>query len=291
LRCEETVKIGRFAHGGLEFWAVVDPEAGTATDVMAPLESWAVGASRGERPSGAEPGRTFALDDVTVLPPLEPGARIFGVGLNYSTHLGDSGAQIPVPDEMPGFLMLAESLIADGDEMRHPPSEKLDFEIEIVAILATALPRDGDATQAVLGYTLGNDMSVRDAPVPGGMVDLYAMKAQDATTPVGPWIVTTDAVGGPGQPSIDFELLVNDEVRQRDNTRNMLWSMDRILRFIDGRSRLRAGDMIFTGTPGGTGMRDQRFLAPGDVVELRAGGFGTLRNRVGRKEHQVGDPT
>lgn len=276
--------IGRFsAQGDEQFWGVIDAETGTVAPIMQPLAAWAPSAARGSLEAAAV-GEPRPLTELKLLVPLEPGGRIFGAGMNYATHLDDSGTSVPPPEHMIGFLKLTESAIAADSVIRHPQSEQLDFEIELVAILAAPLAPNGDATESLLGYTLGNDVSVRDAPRPGGMVDLYTMKAQDGTTPIGPWIVTLDAIGGPGQPAIGFELRVNGEMRQRDNSENMLWSVDRLLRSIDARNRLRAGDLLFTGTTGGTGMLESRFLQPGDEVELEADGIGLLRNSVGARE-------
>jgi 2-keto-4-pentenoate hydratase/2-oxohepta-3-ene-1,7-dioic acid hydratase in catechol pathway len=279
------VKIGRFAHtNGDQFWGIVDDERKLVETLSCPFPEWAAVTASGRRPGPSQLGPAIPLADLRTVAPLEPGARILGVGMNYATHLDDSGTTLPVPEHMPGFIKLKESVVGPDEVIRHPPSDQLDYEIELVAVLASALPPDGDATAALLGYTIGNDISVRDAPRPGGMVDLYTMKAQDATTPLGPWIVTQDALGGPGQPELSFSLRVNDELRQHDDAKNMLWSVDRILRSLDARNRLRAGDVVFTGTTGGTGMRQGRFLAPGDVVELEAASIGRLRNQVGPRE-------
>jgi putative ABC transport system permease protein len=114
----------------------------------------------------------------------------------------------------------------------------------------------------------------RDAP------DLFAMKALDRTTPVGPWIVTVDELG-PGSVDLGMTLRVNGELRQSDRTSRMIFDVDQALRYLDDRVALRAGDIVFTGTTSGVGSEDDRYLEPGDVVEATIEGIGTLRNTVG----------
>jgi 2-keto-4-pentenoate hydratase/2-oxohepta-3-ene-1,7-dioic acid hydratase in catechol pathway len=90
-------------------------------------------------------------------------------------------------------------------------------------------------------------------------------------------------LGGPGQPEVDIAMRVNGEVRQLDNTRNMIFKVDELLNFIDLRIALRPGDLIFTGTPAGVGLEDGRFLLPGDRLESEIERIGILRNTIGAK--------
>jgi 2-keto-4-pentenoate hydratase/2-oxohepta-3-ene-1,7-dioic acid hydratase in catechol pathway len=107
------------------------------------------------------------------------------------------------------------------------------------------------------------------------------MKAQDATTPVGPWIVTPDELGGPGQPELAISLRVDGEERQHDVTSQMIFSVAEILVYLDDRVALRPGDLVFTGTTYGVGLEDGRLLEPGSVVESEVQDVGVLRNVVG----------
>jgi 2-keto-4-pentenoate hydratase/2-oxohepta-3-ene-1,7-dioic acid hydratase in catechol pathway len=132
----------------------------------------------------------------------------------------------------------------------------------------------------LLGYTIGNDISARDAGKQLKVLDVFTQKALDRTAPVGPWITTLDEFGGPGQPQVDMVLRVNGEVRQRDNTSSMIFPIDEILNFIDARISLRAGDMIFTGSTAGVGLEDGRFLQPGDLLEGTIERIGVLSNRI-----------
>jgi 2-keto-4-pentenoate hydratase/2-oxohepta-3-ene-1,7-dioic acid hydratase in catechol pathway len=116
---------------------------------------------------------------------------------------------------------------------------------------------------------------------PIGGFDLFGMKAQDATTPVGPWIVTPDELGGPGQPELAISVRVDGEERQHDVTSQMIFSVSEILQYLDDRVALRPGDLVFTGTTHGVGLEDGRLLEPGTVVESEVRGVGLLRNVVG----------
>lgn len=113
------------------------------------------------------------------------------------------------------------------------------------------------------------------------------MKAADRMSPMGPWIVTPDEVGGLSQPELDMSLTVNGAERQNDNTRNHLFTLDQLLRWVNERNRLRADNVIYTGSPGGTAFEGdvaELYLQPGDVVEAWIEGLGVLRNTVGQKE-------
>ena len=226
---------------------------------------------------------SISLDAVTLLAPLNPGARIFATGRNYADHLLRLGASIPASPS--AFIMPDSAIIGDAADIAYPPTtNELDYEIELVAVMAKPLMAGASATSSVLGYTIGNDVSARDAMrIAGGRSDLFSQKACDGATPVGPWIATLDEFGGPGQPEVALRLSVNGEERQSDNTKSMLFSVDRCLDYVDDRIALRAGDLVFTGTTHGVGMESGRFLQPGDVVEAQIDKIGALRNRVGNK--------
>lgn len=226
----------------------------------------------------------MALKDVRLLPPITPTSTIVGVGMNYWTHLEKLGVTERPPSTV-GFLKPRGAIIGHGDELANPAiTDQLDFEVELVAVMARpATEADGHLTDAVLGYTVGNDISARDTPSPLGGPDLFTMKALTGATPVGPWITTKDEFGGSGQIDVGISLRVNGEERQHDRTSKMIWSLDECLDYVVERVALNAGDIVFTGTTDGVGMEDGRFLQDGDVVEAEIDGIGVLRNIVGAK--------
>jgi 2-keto-4-pentenoate hydratase/2-oxohepta-3-ene-1,7-dioic acid hydratase in catechol pathway len=278
------MKIARIEdRGGKRSWAALDDEAQSLRRIMAPFDEWA-GAFH-ER--GAEAldlaSRVEALTEVRLLAPVDERARIFGVGLNYLSHLTRLGRTKPPPHTI-GYIKPQSAIVGPGDKIAYPPvTSQLDFEIELVAVVARPLGEEAQASACLLGYTIGNDISARDAGKKLGVLDVFTQKALDRTAPIGPWITTLDEFGGPGQPQIDMVLRVNGEERQRDNTASMLFPIDEILNFIDARISLRTGDLIFTGSTAGVGLEDGRFLQPGDLLEGTIERIGTLCNRIDEK--------
>ncbi len=110
-------------------------------------------------------------------------------------------------------------------------------------------------------------------------MDLFSAKSQDDTTGLGPWIVTRDEFPA-GSPKLRMTLNVNGDTRQDASSGEMTWDVAELVRFVDERSRFECGDVLYTGSPEGTGQGSGRFLNPGDVVEASVEGVGTLRNVV-----------
>jgi 2-keto-4-pentenoate hydratase/2-oxohepta-3-ene-1,7-dioic acid hydratase in catechol pathway len=250
---------------------------------MAPFDQWApVFHERG--PAAFDlASRLEPLSDVRLLAPVDERARIFGVGLNYLSHLTRLGRTKPPPHTI-GYIKPQSAIVGPGDKIAYPAvTSQLDFEIELVAVVARALGEEMQASACLLGYTIGNDISARDAGKNLGVLDVFTQKALDRTAPIGPWITTLDEFGGPGQPKTDMVLRVNGEVRQQDNTGSMLFPIDEILNFVDSRISLRTGDLIFTGSTAGVGLEDGRFLQPGDLLEGTIERIGTLSNRIDEK--------
>jgi 2-keto-4-pentenoate hydratase/2-oxohepta-3-ene-1,7-dioic acid hydratase in catechol pathway len=262
---------------------VVDVEAGAVQPICGEIADWGPAAAEG-RATFEHAGPPVALKDVRLLPPITSTSTILGVGMNYWTHLEKLGVTERPPSTV-GFLKPQAAIIGPDDEMANPAiTDQLDFEVELVAVMAKpAREANGHLTDAVLGYTVGNDVSARDAPSPMGGLDLFTMKALTGATPLGPWITTKDEFGGSGQIDVGISLRVNGEERQHDRTAKMIWSLDECLDYVVERVALSPGDIVFTGTTDGVGMEDGRFLREGDVVEAEIEGIGVLRNVVGAK--------
>ncbi|MCA4759050.1 fumarylacetoacetate hydrolase family protein [Mycobacterium avium subsp. hominissuis] len=278
------MKIARIRFQDNDSWALVDIGAGTVQPVRGEIADWGPAASEGQA-AFEFAGPPVALEDVRLLPPITPTSTIVGVGMNYWTHLEKLGVTERPPSTV-GFLKPQAAIIGHDDELANPAiTNQLDFEVELVAVMARpASKADGHLTDAVLGYTVGNDVSARDAASPMGGLDLFTMKALTGATPVGPWITTKDEFGGPGQIDVGISLRVNGEERQHDRTAKMIWNLDECLDYVVARVALNAGDIVFTGTTDGVGMEDGRFLREGDVVEAEIEGIGVLRNVVGAKQ-------
>ncbi len=222
-----------------------------------------------------------------LLPPVERHKRVVVAGANYAKHLaGDFG--LKSHSQPIAFLKAHGAMIGAHDPIRYPPlTAELDHEVELVAVIGALQVDRADPLSSVLGYTVGNDVSARDlqrSGPPGVGMDLFAAKSQDRTTGLGPWIVTRDEFR-PTSPHLRLTLAVNGDVRQDGNTAEMTWDVAALVKFVDERSSFECGDVMFTGSPAGTGQGSGRFLQPGDVVEATVEGIGTLRNVVGAKGH------
>ena len=217
----------------------------------------------------ARTGKTFAVNEVQFLPPSVP-TKIVCVGRNYAEHakeLGNEAPKIPLI-----FLKPPSSVIAPEAPIVLPAiSQRVDFEGELAVVMGRRCSklRDDDAVnEYVLGYTCLNDVTARD--IQRADVQFTRGKGFDTFCPFGPLIETTLDPAG-----TSVETYVNGVRKQSGHTREMMFSVDVILRFISRVMTLEPGDVIATGTPAGVGP-----LAAGDVVEVIVGGVGTLRNPV-----------
>ncbi|MCY0853738.1 fumarylacetoacetate hydrolase family protein [Cupriavidus sp. D39] len=277
------MKIARCTDGGAPFWAVVDTARGELTPIAGAFADWAPALTRGEGAGALTlAGGARPLASVRLLPPVEKTNRVVVAGANYAKHLRDDfgmgGHTQPV-----AFLKAYGALIGANDPIRYPPlTRELDHEVELVAVIGAQRVDRSDPLSSVLGYTVGNDVSARDlqrSGPPGVGMDLFSAKSQDDTTGLGPWIVTRDEFPA-GSPKLRMTLNVNGDTRQDASSGEMTWDVAELVRFVDERSRFECGDVLYTGSPEGTGQGSGRFLNPGDVVEASVEGVGTLRNVV-----------
>jgi len=275
------MKLARFRHGDADRWGVVDVDTATVAPIAGTVAQWGPAVTAGN--AGVDiVGPALPLTDVQLLAPIEATATVFGVGLNYWTHLEKLG-QTERPASTLGFVKPRAAIIGPDEELKYPPiTAQLDFEIELVAVVGSASVNSSEQpTTAVLGYTVGNDVSARDTASPVGGLDLFSMKGLDRATPLGPWIVTKDEFGGAGQIDVEITLRVNGETRQRDRTKKMIFSIDECLEYVRARTSLAPGDVVFTGTTDGVAAEDGRWLQPGDIIESEIERIGIVRNVVG----------
>jgi 2-keto-4-pentenoate hydratase/2-oxohepta-3-ene-1,7-dioic acid hydratase in catechol pathway len=210
------------------------------------------------------------LDGARLLAPVEP-SKIVCVGRNYREHAAELGNEVPLEPLI--FLKPPSSLLASGQTIRRPRiSERTDYEGELAAVIGRPCykPAAGeDLRPYVLGYTALNDFTARDLQRKDGQ--WTRGKGFDTFCPVGP--VVTDEIDP--WAGVEVETRVNGEVRQHGNTRDFVFPLDVILRYIAAVMTLVPGDLVATGTPEGVGP-----VIAGDVVEITIGGMGTLRNPV-----------
>lgn len=273
------MKLVRGLFEGAPRWAVASLEDDVAAPLRPPLAEWAEAARRGEDLAAlTDASARQTLSATRLLAPVERSSKVVCAGLNYRKHV-EAFPNAVMPDVPIAFIKAPTALIAHEDPIRYPKlATQLDFEIELVAVMARA-PRHGERpSDAIFGYTIGNDVTARNLTKGPRGSDLYSAKSLDDTCGVGPWIVTFDEIGF--DPDLLMELRVNGEARQHDRSSTMEWDIDTLISYVHDRSRIEPGDLIFTGTPAGVGLEDGRFLKHGDVVECEIEKIGLLRNQV-----------
>lgn len=219
----------------------------------------------------------------TWLPPIQPSV-IFGIGLNYVHHIEEIGLEMPrqpvVFMKNPGAAAAHHQSIVIPLSCQDPP--QVDYEAELCVVLKRSVKNVSpkEALDAVLGYTCGNDVSARDWQMNRGGGQWNKGKGFDTFCPFGPWIVTPDELGDPGK--LDVECVLNGRTMQKGNTRDLLFSVGELISFLSESATLMPGTLILTGTPSGVGFtrKPPVFLKPGDVLETRIEGIGTLYNTV-----------
>lgn len=206
--------------------------------------------------------------------------KILCVGLNYPSHNAEMPFTAP---EAPTMFSKCLNTLAAHEEAIPFPGEgfRLDYEAELVAVVGRTgrrIPR-GEAGAYIFGYTVGNDLSERVTQMQSSQWLLG--KSWDRFAPVGPFLVTADALD---LSDTAIVCRVNGEERQRANTRQMIFSPEDVVSFVSRSMTLEPGDLIFTGTPGGVMQgyppEKQRWLQPGDVVEVEIQNIGVLRSPI-----------
>jgi 2-keto-4-pentenoate hydratase/2-oxohepta-3-ene-1,7-dioic acid hydratase in catechol pathway len=219
-----------------------------------------------------------------------PRRNLLCVGWNYLEHFAEGqGMRGPNDDaqQIPEFpaLFSKQPACVVGPEAAvwhsAPVSDQLDWEVELAIVIGTAgrdIPEDR-AYEHVFGYTIANDVSVRDVQRRHGG-QWFKGKNFDSHCPLGPWIVTADEIGDPHQ--LHITLRVNGVTKQDSNTSFMAFRIPRIVKELSTGMRLEAGDVILTGTPSGVGFarKPPEFLKVGDVMEAEIEKIGVLRSPV-----------
>mgnify|MGYP006074980481 CR=1 FL=1 len=212
-------------------------------------------------------------------PILEDVRRIFCIGLNFSDHAAEAGMAIP---EEPILFMKSCPATGANDPIILPKgSTKTDWEVELGVVIGTRAHHveEGDALSHVAGYCIVNDVSERAFQTERGG-QWTKGKSCDSFAPVGPWLVSADAV--PDPQNLTMYLDVNGERKQTGSTSTMIFGVAHIISYLSRFVTLMPGDVITTGTPPGVGMgmTPQQFLRAGDVVELGVEGLGVQRQPV-----------
>jgi 2-keto-4-pentenoate hydratase/2-oxohepta-3-ene-1,7-dioic acid hydratase in catechol pathway len=227
----------------------------------------------------AAAGALLPLADVDLLPPLLRPPKIICVGRNYADHVAEVGRSIP---EVPVlFARFTRTLVGANDPIVRPwVSDQLDWEGELAVVIGATARHvaAADAYRVIAGYSLFNDVTVRDYQLRGQQ--FTAGKNFDFSGPFGPSLVTSDEI--PDPHALELEVTVNDERMQAASTGEMIFSIPQLIEHITEWTTLEPGDVIPTGTPSGTGhaQRPHRFLVPGDRVRVTIPELGSLENQV-----------
>lgn len=277
-------------------------------DMLTLIEAGPDGLARARTLLARDGGNTLPLDAVTLLAPL-PRPTQMRDAMSYATHIRQSGAGSrrlaatlagdaeaaakivpaaeidPVYRDRPIYYITNRMTVGAPESVVRWPrySRVADFELEVAAVIGRT-GRDisaADAPAHILGYTIFNDFSARDAQMkemPGRLGPAKG-KSFDGGNVLGPWIVTADEI--PDPQALAVEVRVNGEVWARNTTADMLFGWPEIIAYISRDETLHAGEVIGSGTVGNcTGLEQGRFLHDGDVIELQVERIGVLRNRI-----------
>lgn len=274
--------------GGDRSLAAAASAAAYATEILA-----SAAGERGWRATGI----VHDQDDVAFLPPVPRCGKIISVGANYRSHLAELDDETRNKDLSeysrslrqatypPAFAKFPSTMVGHGHPIIYPRWTKLlDYEAEFSVVIGRRCKNVAakNALEVVAGYTIMNDVSLRDLGEQEQQRRLLLMgKNLDTTAPVGPFLVTKDDI--PDPQNLQIRCWVNGELRQQESTSQMIFGVATIIEYYS-RMTLEPGDIITTGSPAGVAMvrtpPERYMLKPGDVVEIEIEGLGRLRNMV-----------
>lgn len=227
-------------------------------------------------------GKVCAINgNFKYLPPLELCGKILCVGLNYYDHRKECNEFQKAPNEPVLFSKFNNAAAAHNESIPLPPvASEYDYEAELVIVISGTAKNVSveEAGKHIFGYTIGNDLSARDLQFRTGQ--WLIGKSLDKFAPIGPWIVPADEIDA---HNLNISCRLNGELRQAANTSQMIFTPEQIVSYASTIMTLKAGDVIFTGTPSGVILGDtnpdKQWLKAGDVTEITIEGIGTLRNK------------
>ena len=244
-----------------------------------------------------EGGPRVPLSEVKLLAPVDKPGKFLAIGMNYKKHRAESiDAGITPPRNQMWFSKQISSINHPHGEIIKPDSTMmLDYEVELGFVIGKECYQVSaeDAKEHIFGYTVCNDVSMRDWQLHNmpERVELMIGKSHDTHGPIGPWIVTSDEIADPHR--LDLKCYVNGELRQSSNTDDMIWNCYQQIEYLSQAMNLHPGDIILTGTPPGSGFSPRTakgaagksrkasvFLEVGDVVRCEIEGIGYIEHTV-----------
>ncbi len=224
-------------------------------------------------------GPRLPLAEVHLEAPIARPPKFLAVGLNYADHVAESGIETPAHPTI--FNKQSTCVVGPTDAIHVPrASHVVDYEGELGFVIGRRcrhVSRE-DAADVIAGYTVVNDVSVRDWQL---RIPTWSIgKSFDSHGPIGPWIVTRDELGDPHR--LALRTWVNGELRQDSNTKELIFDCFALVEHLSTAFTLEPGDVISTGTPSGVGigMKPPRLLQAGDAVRIEIEGIGAIENPV-----------
>jgi 2-keto-4-pentenoate hydratase/2-oxohepta-3-ene-1,7-dioic acid hydratase in catechol pathway len=274
-------------HEGSARWGVGDGDALRLAPRQVPSDSDLWGHIDGAPIGDTSAWERVERSAVTWRAPIPvPRRNIMCLGLNYADHAAEAQGVAPERAELPTdpivFTKATTSVTGPAADVAldERVTRRLDWEVELGVVLGRGGRFiDADAAyDSILGYTVINDLSARDRQK--RHQQFFLSKSMDASCPMGPGIVTGDAIADPH--ALGIRCWVNGVLKQDSNTRRMIFSIPYLISELSSVMTLQAGDIVATGTPSGVGFArsPREFLAPGDRVECEIDGIGRLTNRI-----------
>jgi 2,4-diketo-3-deoxy-L-fuconate hydrolase len=277
------MKLVRYGRAGAERPGLVDADGGLRdlSGVVEDITPEVLSPAGLKRLRAAKPERLPAVKGNPRLGcPLHGIGKIVCIGLNYTDHAEE--VSLPLPKEPTIFIKANSAISGPDDPIARPPgAHKLDYEVELVAVIGCAAQgvSEARALDHVGAYCLMNDVSEREFQMEHGGGTTKG-KSCDTFAPIGPWLVTADEI--PDAQALGLWTTVNGERRQQGSARDMVFPVRMLVAYVSRFMTLRPGDLLSTGTPAGVGhgARPPRYLEPGDTVEQGIDGLGQQRHRV-----------
>ncbi|WP_443698262.1 fumarylacetoacetate hydrolase family protein [Pseudomonas sp.] len=270
---------GRTTYGVVEGTQVIDLESVKATFGTDLKQAIAINRLGELTPAVLAPLPRVALADVTFLPVIENTGKVLCIGINYATHVRETGREMPTYPMI--FTRFADSQVAHLQPIIRPKaSHKLDFEGELAVVIGKTARhvKAADALEYVAGYACYNDGSVRDWQK--HTIQFVPGKNFPCTGGFGPWLVTCDEIGDP--QDLELTTRLNGQVMQHTRTSDMIFDVRHLIEYCSTFTELAPGDVIVSGTTGGVGAFREPpvWMKPGDTVEVEISGIGILRNSI-----------
>ena len=265
---------------GDEVVDVTAADAAIPADTAALLEGGADALEAVRRAARSAASPRCSLSDVRLAAPVRRPPKFLAIGLNYAAHVEESGMQ--KPEHQLWFNKQSTCVIGPGEAIQIPRAapSMVDYEGELGFVIGTRCRHvaASDAAEVIAGYTVVNDVSVRDWQLRTPTMTMG--KSFDTHGPIGPALVTADEIGDPH--GLRLQTWVNDELRQDSKTDDLIFNCFEMVEHLSTAFTLEPGDLIATGTPAGVGMAMQppQFLNAGDRVRIEIEGVGVLENPV-----------